>query len=165
MSADKGPSARQNAVAQLRNARNATPTRADTGNLFCKDISAAQEKYPCSDKNGTTFFQSLIALEDPDAFVFTGDSVCSGDIFGGKNALDGLLKDFVAASNTVPWLLVEGCVVSRALPPPVALVANRPPPRGPCRNHDGARARARASIASVPAHAANITPPRQARVV
>jgi len=35
--------------------------------------------------------------------------VCGGDIFGGKNALDGLLKDFVAASNTVPWLLVEGC--------------------------------------------------------
>jgi len=79
-----------------------------TGNLFCKDISAAQEKYPCSDANATTFFQTLIALEDPDVFVFTGDNICGGDIFGGKNALDGLLKDFVAANFSVPWLMVEG---------------------------------------------------------
>ncbi len=44
-----------------------------TNNLFCRDISAAQEKYPCSDDNGTAFFQTLIALEDPDVFVFTGE--------------------------------------------------------------------------------------------
>jgi len=85
-----------------------------TGNLFCKDISAAQEKYPCSDANATTFFQKLIELEDPDVFVFTGDNVCGGDIFGGQNALDGLLKDFVSADYTgPPWLLVEGNVSGR----------------------------------------------------
>jgi hypothetical protein len=79
-----------------------------TGNLFCKDISAAQQRYPCSDANGTAFFQQAIRDEDPDVFVFTGDNVCGGDVFGGQNALDGLLKDFVSASNTVPWLAVEG---------------------------------------------------------
>ena len=79
-----------------------------TGNLFCKDISAAQQKYPCSDANGTAFFQQAIKDEDPDVFVFTGDNICSGDIFGGQNALDGLLVDFVKATNTVPWLAVEG---------------------------------------------------------
>lgn len=34
--------------------------------------------------------------------------MCSGDIFGGQNAIDGLLKDFVAANVSTPWLLVEG---------------------------------------------------------
>ena len=81
-----------------------------TGNLFCTDISKAQQAYPCSDANGTAFFQQAIRDEDPDVFVFTGDNVCGGDVFGGQNALDGLLKDFVSASNTVPWLAVEGAV-------------------------------------------------------
>lgn len=79
-----------------------------TGALGCRDLSPAQQKYPCSDANGTAFFRELVRAEDPDVFVFTGDSVCGGDIFGGKNAIDGLLADFVAASNTVPWLAVEG---------------------------------------------------------
>jgi hypothetical protein len=80
-----------------------------TGNLFCKDISAAQQKYPCSDANGTAFFRQVIADEDPDVFIFTGDNVCGGDIFGGQNAIDGLLADFVKPSYTgPPWLAVEG---------------------------------------------------------
>ena len=42
-------------------------------------------------------------------FVFTGDNVCGGDIFGGKSAIDGLLADFVKAdAPLVPWLAVEG---------------------------------------------------------
>jgi hypothetical protein len=117
-----------------------------TGNLFCKDISAAQQKYPCSDANGTAFFQQAILDEDPDVFVFTGDNVCSGDIFGGKNALDGLLADFVKASNTVPWLAVEGCVLPlrppwRWLVSAAAGDANEErrhrPPFLPRSNHDG----------------------------
>ena len=103
-----------------------------TGNLFCTDISKAQEKYPCSDANATTFFQTLIALEDPDAFVFTGDNVCGGDVFGGQNALDGLLKDFVAANFSTPWLLVEGQVRTRIRNPPGFVSrANSPPPPPP----------------------------------
>ena len=108
-----------------------------TGNLFCKDISPSQQKWPCSDANGTAFFQQAIRDEDPDVFVFTGDNVCSGDVFGGQNALDGLLKDFVSASNTVPWLAVEGNHgerrrngVGRARP---ARARRLPPPNHPRR--------------------------------
>lgn len=85
-----------------------------TQNIFCKDISSEQEKYPCSDANGTNFFKSVVELEEPDVFVFTGDNVCGGDIFGGKAALDGLLADFIKPNEPlVPWLAVEG--VSRFL--------------------------------------------------
>jgi hypothetical protein len=71
--------------------------------------SPAQEKYPCSDANGTNFWKSVVEIEQPDVFVFTGDNVCGGDIFGGKSAIDGLLADFVKAdAPLVPWLAVEG---------------------------------------------------------
>lgn len=67
-----------------------------------------QEAYPCSDANGTTFWQTVIQREDPDLFVFTGDNVCSGDAAGGADAIDGLLAGFVASGFPIPWIAVEG---------------------------------------------------------
>ncbi len=46
-----------------------------TRNLRCNDLSASQQKYPCSDANGTAFWRKMIAEEDPDVFLFTGDNV------------------------------------------------------------------------------------------
>jgi hypothetical protein len=79
-----------------------------TNNLFCKDLSPAQERYPCSDRNATEFWKKLIQEEDPDVFIFTGDNVCGGDILGGANAIDGMLADWVSGVNKVPYLAVEG---------------------------------------------------------
>ena len=37
-----------------------------TRNLFCRDLSPAQERYPCSDANATAFWRKLIVEEDPE---------------------------------------------------------------------------------------------------
>ena len=81
-----------------------------THNLFCKDLSPAQERFPCSDANATAFWRKLIIEEDPDVFIFTGDNICGGDILGGADAIDGLLADWAAggANAHVPWVAVEG---------------------------------------------------------
>lgn len=81
-----------------------------TNNPFCKDLSPSQQKWPCSDKNGTEFWTKLIEQEDPDLFIFTGDNVCSGDILGGANAIEGLLAAWApgGANEAVPWIAVEG---------------------------------------------------------
>jgi hypothetical protein len=81
-----------------------------TNNPRCNDLSPAQQRFPCSDKNGTEFWAKLIQQEDPDLFIFTGDAVCSGDILGGANAIEGLLRDWAPGGPNahVPWVLVEG---------------------------------------------------------
>ena len=86
-------------------------TRAD-----CVDLSDAQRKWPCSDANGTAFWRALVAEEDPDVFVFTGDAICGGDGAGGSHAIDGLLADWAdgGANAHVPWVAVEGALSSRA---------------------------------------------------
>jgi hypothetical protein len=81
-----------------------------TLNSKCNDLSAAQQRYPCSDANATAFWRTLIAEEDPDLFLFTGDNVCGGCALGGGAAIDGLLADWApgGANAHVPWLAVEG---------------------------------------------------------
>jgi hypothetical protein len=79
-------------------------------NKACNDLSPAQSRWPCSDANGTAFWRSLIALEDPDLFLFTGDNVCGGDPDGGAAAINGLLSDWAPGGPNagVPWVAVEG---------------------------------------------------------
>lgn len=109
-----------------------------TRNHRCNDLSAAQERYPCSDANATAFWRTLIEAEAPDVFLFTGDAgtspaarsralsvhptkrnpnhphltrtVCGGDQAGGADALEGLLADWApsGANAHVPWVVVEG---------------------------------------------------------
>jgi hypothetical protein len=79
-----------------------------TNNSKCNDLSPSQQQFPCSDANYSAFLRSLIALEDPDVILFTGDSVCGGGPGYGQGAIDGLLADLVSPNNTVPWALVEG---------------------------------------------------------
>jgi hypothetical protein len=45
-----------------------------TRNHRCTDLSAAQQRYPCSDANATAFWRTLIEEEDADVFLFTGDA-------------------------------------------------------------------------------------------
>ncbi len=81
-----------------------------TRNLFCNDLSPAQERYPCSDENATAFWRKIIVEEDPDLFLFTGDNVCSGNVFGGADSIEGLLKDWQPGGSNahVPFVAVEG---------------------------------------------------------
>ena len=73
-----------------------------TNNPFCNDLSPSQKKWPCSDKNATEFWAKLIEQEDPDVFIFTGDNVCSGDILGGSNAIEGMLEAWTTGRITTP---------------------------------------------------------------
>ena len=81
-----------------------------TRNPACNDLSKTQQAYPCSDANATAFWRKLIAEEDPDVFIFTGDNICGGDAAGGADAIDGLLADWApgGANAHVPWAAVEG---------------------------------------------------------
>ncbi|XP_078176162.1 purple acid phosphatase 28 isoform X1 [Carex rostrata] len=71
----------------------------------CRDVPPAEASY-CSDLNTTQFLERLIAAENPDLIVFTGDN-----IFGASatDAPESLLKAFKPVKeHKIPWAAILG---------------------------------------------------------
>ncbi|KAJ1698236.1 hypothetical protein LUZ63_006748 [Rhynchospora breviuscula] len=71
----------------------------------CRDVPPAEAPY-CSDLNTTQFFNRLIADENPDLIVFTGDN-----IFGASatDAAESLIKAFKPVrEHKIPWAAILG---------------------------------------------------------
>jgi len=72
----------------------------------CQDLSARENLWYCSDSNSSEFISLLIAAEDPDLLVFTGDNIWGG---GTDDDIQSMFYAFNAAiESNIPWAAVLG---------------------------------------------------------